>query len=147
MKYSAEKSFAKGMDAQDLLNKYRSQFSIPIKNGKEVIYFTGNSLGLQPKNAKKYVDQELQDWALMGVLGHKGAKNPWLPYHEFLTDSTAEITGSQPSEVVVMNTLTVNIHLLLVSFYRPNSSRYKILMEDCWLLITCFGMFLLVKNH
>lgn len=130
MKYSAEKSFAKGMDAQDLLNKYRSQFSIPIKNGKEVIYFTGNSLGLQPKNAKKYVDQELQDWALMGVLGHKGAKNPWLPYHEFLTDSTAEITGSQPSEVVVMNTLTVNIHLLLVSFYRPNSSRYKILMED-----------------
>ena len=76
MKYSAEKSFAKGMDAQDLLNKYRSQFSIPIKNGKEVIYFTGNSLGLQPKNAKKYVDQEIQDWASMGVLGHKEAKNP-----------------------------------------------------------------------
>ena len=130
MKYSAEKLFANGLDAQDPLSEYRSQFSIPVKNGKQVVYFMGNSLGLQPKNAKKYVDQELQDWASMGVLGHKEAKNPWVPYHEFLTDSTAEITGSQPSEVVVMNTLTVNLHLLLVSFYRPNSSRYKILIED-----------------
>ena len=109
MKYSAEKLFANGLDAQDPLSEYRSQFSIPVKNGKQVVYFMGNSLGLQPKNAKKYVDQELQDWASMGVLGHKEAKNPWVPYHEFLTDSTAEITGSQPSEVVVMNTLTVNI--------------------------------------
>ncbi|MCL4119215.1 UNVERIFIED_CONTAM: hypothetical protein GTU68_021257, partial [Idotea baltica] len=118
-------------DANDPLAHYRNQFHIPKdKDGNDWLYFTGNSLGLQPKNTQKYIQQELDDWANFGVEGHFEAKNPWMPYHEFLTDSMAKIVGAKPIEVVIMNTLTTNLHLLMVSFYRPTKSKYKIVIES-----------------
>jgi kynureninase len=93
------------------------------------LYFTGNSLGLQPKTTKDYINQELKDWASLGVEGHMHAENPWMSYHEFLTQSMAKIVGAKPLEVVVMNTLTTNLHLMMVSFYKPTKKRYKILIE------------------
>ncbi|MDB4228483.1 kynureninase, partial [Flavobacteriaceae bacterium] len=96
----------------------------------EWLYFTGNSLGLQPKITKKYIKQELDDWAKFGVEGHFEAKNPWISYHEFLTDTMAKIVGAKPIEVVVMNTLTTNLHLLMVSFYQPTKTKYKIVIES-----------------
>ncbi len=110
--------------------KYRDQFHIPLVNGKESIYLCGNSLGLQPKKVKDYVNEELEDWASLGVEGHLHARHPWLPYHEFLTKSMAELVGGHQSEVVVMNSLTVNLHLLMASFYRPDKKRFKILIES-----------------
>lgn len=121
--------FAKQLDQKDILNSYRDKFYFPQHNGKDVVYFTGNSLGLQPKATKSYLQQELDDWAKFGVEGHFLAKNPWMSYHEILTDKTAKIVGALPSEVVMMNQLTVNLHLLMVSFYRPTKQRYKILCE------------------
>ena len=122
--------FAKTQDQRDTLSKFRDQFHIPKdKSGNELIYMTGNSLGLQPKITEKYVNQELKDWAELGVQGHTNAKNPWLHYHEYLTKTMANIVGAKPIEVVVMNSLTVNLHLMMVSFYRPTKSRYKILIE------------------
>ena len=118
------------MDAGDSLRSFRELFHIPKRSdGQDAIYFTGNSLGLQPKTARGYVDQELDDWARLAVEGHMHAKNPWLLYHEFLTEPMARIIGAKPSETIVMNALTVNLHLLLVSFYRPTSQRYKIVIE------------------
>src|SRR6185312_6079854 len=100
------------------------------KKGKKAwVYLTGNSLGLQPKKVRKYIDEELNDWADLGVEGHLHAKHPWLPYHENLTAQTARLVGAKPLEVVVMNTLSVNLHLMMVSFYRPTKSRYKIIIE------------------
>ena len=131
MNFSHEESFAHKMDEQDLLKKFRDQFHIPPAHQKnQSIYFCGNSLGLQPKKAEKYVQQEINNWRLMGVKGHSKGDTPWFPYHEFLTDHTSELVGGLPSEVVVMNSLTVNIHLLMVSFYQPTKERYKILIED-----------------
>ncbi|MGH7492487.1 MAG: kynureninase [bacterium] len=122
--------FARNLDALDPLAQYRDRFHYPPpKNGHECIYFCGNSLGLQPRTVRPYVEQELRDWARLGVEGHFHAKNPWLPYHELLTEQTALLVGAQSIEVVVMNSLTVNLHLLMVSFYRPTPSRYKILIE------------------
>lgn len=121
--------FAKQLDSQDILKSYRQKFHIPQHNGENIVYFTGNSLGLQPKTTQAYLQQELNDWATYGVEGHFLAKNPWLSYHELLTDKTAKIVGGLPTEVVVMNQLTVNLHLLMVSFYRPTKQRYKILCE------------------
>ena len=121
--------FAKQLDSQDPLNSYRNKFYIPQHNGYDMVYFTGNSLGLQPKTTKDYIQQELNDWATYGVEGHFLAKNPWLSYHEILTDKTAKLVGALPTEVVMMNQLTVNLHLLMVSFYRPTKQRYKILCE------------------
>src|SRR6187549_2514968 len=95
--------------------QYRNHFHIPQVNGKESIYLCGNSLGLQPKKVKEYVNEEIDDWAALGVEGHFHAKHPWLPYHEFLTASMANLVGANRSEVVVMNTLTVNLHLLMAS--------------------------------
>jgi len=130
-KFSTEKAFAIYADKQDPLKNFRDRFHIPKdKNGKEVIYFAGNSLGLQPKAVRSYVEQELKDWEMLGVEGHLHAKNPWLPYHEFLTDQTAEITGALPEEVINMNSLTVNLHLLFTSFYRPTVNRNKIVIES-----------------
>ena len=126
---SAETDSA-SLDAADPLARFRERFFIPrATNGNEVIYLTGNSLGLQPKTARGYVEQELSDWEMLGVEGHVKAKNPWLPYHEFLTEPTSRIVGALPSETVVMNALTVNLHLLLVSFYRPTAIRRKIVIE------------------
>jgi kynureninase len=120
---------AKALDNSDKLKNYRQQFLFPQHNGKEVVYFTGNSLGLQPKTTQNYIQQELNDWAKFGVEGHFLAKNPWLSYHELLTDKMAKLVGALPQETVMMNQLTVNLHLLMVSFYRPTKSRFKILCE------------------
>lgn len=123
--------FAKEQDLIDPLAHYRTKFHIPKNSrGEEWLYFTGNSLGLQPKKTKQYIEQELDDWAKLGVEGHFEAKNPWMPYHEFLTETMAEIVGAKPIEVVIMNTLTTNLHLLMVSFYQPTKLKNKILIES-----------------
>lgn len=122
-------AFAQQADANDILKTFRERFLFPKHQGREVVYFTGNSLGLQPKNTQAFIQQELDDWAAYGVEGHFLAKNPWMHYHEFLTDKMAKIVGGKSSEVVMMNQLTVNLHLLMVSFYRPTKQRYKILCE------------------
>lgn len=128
--YKLGLDYAKQQDQNDDLSIYRNQFYIPKdKHGNDLIYMTGNSLGLQPKTTKAYIEQELEDWANLGVEGHVEAKNPWLKYHEYLTESMACIVGAKPIEVVVMNTLTVNLHLMMVSFYQPTKTRYKILIE------------------
>jgi len=130
MNYEIGESFAQKMDAQDSLKTFREKFYIPKQsNGEEVIYFTGNSLGLQPKKTRGYIEQELEDWETLGVEGHFKAKNPWMPYHELLTEQMARIVGAKPIETVVMNSLTVNLHLLMVSFYRPTATRHKIFIE------------------
>lgn len=121
--------FAKNMDEKDPLKTYREKFLFPQHNNRDVVYFTGNSLGLQPKTTQSYIQQELEDWAKFGVEGHFLAKNPWMPYHEFLTEKMAKLVGALPKETVMMNQLTVNLHLLMVSFYRPTKQRYKILCE------------------
>ena len=124
-------AYAKELDAKDPLRSYRNQFHIPKDaNGNNWLYFTGNSLGLQPKATKEYINQELSDWANFGVEGHFDAKNPWMKYHEFLTDNMAQIVGAKPIEVVIMNTLTTNLHLLMVSFYQPTKTKYKIVIES-----------------
>ena len=123
--------FALNLDRNDPLAKYRTAFHIPKdEQGNDWLYFTGNSLGLQPKSTKSAIEQELNDWANLGVEGHFEAKNPWMPYHEFLTESMAKIMGAKPIEIVVMNTLTTNLHLLMVSFYNPTKKRHKILIES-----------------
>ena len=127
--YQATAAFAANLDATDELKDYRNRFHIPSANGKSLIYFCGNSLGLQPKSTRAYLEQELTDWQNLGVEGHLHAKNPWLYYHHFLTDATARLVGAKPIEVVVMNSLTVNLNLLMISFYRPTAKRNKIMME------------------
>ncbi len=124
------RSQAEELDKRDVLAPFRDRFLIPkTPSGKESIYFCGNSLGLQSKSIRTAVNQELDDWAVFGVKGHHAAQHPWYAYHEFLTESMAEVIGAKPSETVVMNTLTVNLHLMMVSFYRPQANRYKILIE------------------
>ena len=131
MNYKDTLQFASSLDKNDSLKKYREEFHIPkTKNGEDYIYLCGNSLGLQPKRTKKLVNQEMKDWAELGVEGHFHAKNPWMPYHEFLTDNYAKIVGAKPSEVVAMNTLTVNLHLMMVSFYIPDRKRHKVIIES-----------------
>jgi kynureninase len=123
--------YAAQMDERDPLAHFRNRFHIPTtKAGEESIYLCGHSLGLQPKSARAYLEQELKDWAELGVEGHFHAKNPWLPYHRLLTEQTAALVGAEPVEIVVMNSLTVNLHLMMVSFYRPTPQRYKILIES-----------------
>ena len=129
MNYENTLTFARQTDKQDPLSKFRKQFHLLKKNEKHVIYLCGNSLGLQPKKVKAAIDQELKDWAELGVEGHFDGKNPWKYYHHFLTDKAAKVVGAKKSEVIVMNNLTTNLHLMMVSFYRPSKTRYKILME------------------
>lgn len=121
--------YAADLDDKDILSDYRHQFHIPKSNDKEVYYFTGNSLGLQPKSAQSYVQQELDDWAKFGVEGHFHAKNPWVSYHKILSGPFARLVGAKEDEVVAMNGLSVNLHLMMVSFYRPTSKRFKIICE------------------
>jgi kynureninase len=131
MLYKSGIHFAKTQDQNDPIAHYRDAFHIPkTSDGNEWLYFTGNSLGLQPKETKNHIQQELDDWANLGVEGHFEAKNPWMPYHEFLTESMAEIVGAKPIEVVIMNTLTTNLHLLMVSFYQPTKTKFKIVIES-----------------
>ena len=129
MVYQNTLVFAQQMDEADSLHEFKSYFYIPQHEGKDCIYFTGNSLGLQPRITAQYVQQELDDWAKLGVEGHFQAKHPWMPYHEIFPQQLSKIVGCKEEEVVVMNQLTVNLHLLLVSFYRPSQQRYKIICE------------------
>ena len=122
--------FAQAMDAADPLAPFREKFHIPrSSSGEECIYLCGHSLGLQPKTARAYLEQELRDWAELGVEGHFHARHPWMPYHRLLTEQTAALVGASPNEVVVMNSLTVNLHLMMASFYRPARERHKIVIE------------------
>ncbi|MFY7963925.1 MAG: kynureninase, partial [Chitinophagaceae bacterium] len=129
MNFQNTQEFAQQLDAQDELKHFRDAFYIPMMHGKEAVYFTGNSLGLQPKSTQDYVLNELEDWASLGVEGHFHARNPWMPYHEIFPQQLSKIVGCLPNEVVVMNQLTVNLHLLMVSFYRPTKTKYKIICE------------------
>lgn len=130
MKFERSLAFAKSLDKSDSLKSFRNLFHIPKVDGKTSIYLTGNSLGLQPKTTKKFVNEELEDWASLGVEGHEHSRRPWLYYHKFSKKSLAKIVGAKPSEVVAMNQLTVNLHLMMVSFYRPTKERYKIITES-----------------
>lgn len=131
MKYSNSLTFAKAQDEVDILQSFREQFHFPLhSDGTRKLYFCGNSLGLQPKQTSAYVQQELEDWAKYGVEGHTGAKHPWLTAHEDLAQPMAKIVGAKPKEVVIMNTLTVNLHLMMVSFYKPTKKKFKILIES-----------------
>ncbi len=123
--------FAKSLDKSDELRNYRNEFYIPKnKDGQDSIYLCGNSLGLQPKGVDSIMHQELADWKELGVEGHVHAKNPWVSYEELLTEGLANVVGAKPSEVVAMNTLSVNLHLMMASFYRPTKERFKIVIEE-----------------
>jgi kynureninase len=122
--------FAVAMDERDLLKEFRERFLFPTAAGGDCVYLCGHSLGLQPRTAAAYIEQELRDWAQLGVKGHFRAKNPWMPYHRLLTEQTAELVGAKPLEVVVMNSLTVNLHLMMVSFYCPTPGKHKIILES-----------------
>ena len=130
MTFQNTREFAQSLDAQDELRKYRDEFHFPHVNGKQVIYFTGNSLGLQPKRTKTYVDEVMNDWANLAVEGHFYSDKPWWDYQERFAVPLSDIVGAKPKEVGVMNTLTVNLHLLMVSFYNPTPQKYKIICEE-----------------
>jgi kynureninase len=128
--FRATKEFGASQDTRDALASFRKRFHIPKKpDGSDCIYLCGHSLGLQPKSTREYVEQELQDWSRLGVEAHFHARNPWMPYHEILTESISRLVGALPIEVVAMNSLTVNLHLMMASFYRPTAKRNKILIE------------------
>lgn len=130
MIFEHNRGFAQRLDEDDSLKDFRQLFHFPTqKNGSDFLYFCGNSLGLQPRTAKQALDSELEDWANLGVEGHFHGKKPWFHYHKFLTEYSAELVGARDHEVVIMNQLTVNLHLLMVSFYKPTKSRFKIIME------------------
>ncbi len=129
MSFEFSLEFAKSMDQKDPLRSYRNQFYFPkTANGKDKVYFSGNSLGLQPKSTRSYVEQEMKDWETLAVKGHFLSKNPWYTYQRILKKGLAECVGAQEHEVTAMNSLTANLHFLFVSFYRPTKQRYKILM-------------------
>jgi kynureninase len=131
MDYRLGLEFAEQQDRDDPLAHWRDHFHIPMRaDGTDELYLCGNSLGLQPKRTPSYVLEELQKWQQLGVRGHVESCHPWVPYHEFLAENTAVLVGAQPREVVTMNSLTVNLHLMMVSFYRPSTERHKILIED-----------------
>lgn len=130
VRYEAGQEFAQQMDAQDPLANFRDGFHIPKKkDGADCVYLCGHSLGLEPKSAASYLTQELNDWAQLGVEGHFRGKHPWVTYHRLLTKQTAELVGAEALEVVVMNSLTINLHLMMASFYRPTVDRHKIVIE------------------
>jgi kynureninase len=129
MQFQNTLAFAQQLDANDPLSTFRQQFIIPSKEGKEQVYFLGNSLGLQPKRTKDYIQQIMNDWAALGVESFFHAKEPWMDYHDKLTSTLSTVVGCLPHEVSVMNNLSVNLHLMLVSFYRPQGKRFKILCE------------------
>ena len=127
--FQTGEDFALATDERDPLKQFRERFLFPKTATGDCVYLCGHSLGLQPKTAARYIEQELKDWAQLGVEGHFQAKNPWMPYHRLLTEQTAELVGAKPLEVVVMNSLTVNLHLMMVSFYRPTPVKHKIVVE------------------
>ena len=129
MQYENSRAYAQSLDKEDPLKDFRNQFHIPQHQGKDAIYFTGNSLGLQPKSTRKFVEEELKSWQELGVEGHFDGKRPWMYYHKFSKEQLAKTVGAKPSEVVSMNNLTSNLHFMMVSFYRPTKQRYKIITE------------------
>jgi kynureninase len=131
MTFSTEERFAHQLDAEDSLSRFRERFHLPLgKDGRPQIYFAGNSLGLMPKPAREIVEQELHDWATLGVDAHLDGTTAWYSYHETLREPMARLIGAKPIEVICMNSLTVNLHLMLATFYRPTKLRFKILMEE-----------------
>ncbi|NJB70739.1 kynureninase [Saonia flava] len=130
MQFENTLKFAQKLDSEDKLHDYKNEFHFPQVNGKDVIYFTGNSLGLQPKCTQSYIDEVMTDWKNLAVEGHFHSKKPWWDYHERLAEPLSEIVGAKTEEVSVMNTLTANLHFLMVSFYRPTKKRFKILCEE-----------------
>src|SRR6266487_1965667 len=131
MHFSADEDFALQLDGEDPLRQFREKFHLPLgKDGRPLIYFAGNSLGLMPKSARQVVEEELDNWAKLGVEAHHAAGTPWYSDHEALREPTARLAGAKPLEVICMNSLTVNLHLMTATFYRPTKSRFKILMED-----------------
>src|SRR5213594_1432623 len=131
MTFSPQEDFALQLDAEDQLRGFRDRFYLPLgKDGQPVIYFAGNSLGLMPKSARQIVEEELDNWATLGVDAHHATGTPWYSYHETLREPTARLVGAKPLEVICMNSLTVNLHLMMATFYRPTKSRFKILMEE-----------------
>src|SRR5213596_3697603 len=131
MQFSAAEDFAKRLDAEDPLRDFREKFYLPFgKDGKPVIYFSGNSLGLMPKSVRQIVEEELHNWATLGVDAHHATGTPWYSYHEALREPISRLVGAKPLEVICMNSLTVNLHLMMATFYRPTKSRFKILMEE-----------------
>src|SRR5256884_7926238 len=131
MHFSGDEDVARQLDAEDPLRGFRENFSLPLgNNGKPVIYFAGNSLGLMPKSARQIVDEELDNWGKLGVDAHHATETPWYSYHEVLREPMARLVGAKPHEVICMNSLTVNLHLMMATFYHPTKSRFKILMED-----------------
>jgi len=131
MQFSTDESFAKELDAEDPMHSFRQNFHLPVGNDSQpLIYFAGNSLGLMPKSARAIVEEELDNWAKLGVDAHHAAGTPWYSYHDALREPTARIVGAKPVEVICMNSLTVNLHLMMATFYRPTKARFKILMED-----------------
>src|ERR1700720_4717481 len=131
MTFSSDENFARQLDREDPLRDFREKFYLPLgKDGKQLIYFAGNSLGLMPKSARQIVDEELDNWARLGVDAHHATGTPWYSYHETLREPTARLIGAKPVEVICMNSLTVNLHLMMATFYRPTKSRFKIIMEE-----------------
>jgi kynureninase len=131
MQFSNDENFAKQLDADDPLRSFREKFHLPLrKNGEPLIYFAGNSLGLMPKSARDVIEEELDNWAKYGVEAHHTAGTPWYSYHESLREPTARLVGAKPLEVICMNSLTVNLHLMMATFYGPTKTRFKVLMED-----------------
>ena len=131
MTFSTHEDFALELDREDSLRDFRKKFYLPLgKDGKPLIYFAGNSLGLMPKAARQIVEEELDNWARLGVDAHHATGTPWYSYHEALREPTARLVGAKPLEVICMNSLTVNLHLMMATFYRPTKSRFKILVED-----------------
>ncbi len=129
--FQPDEAFALDLDARDPLHSYRSRFLIPAKpDGSPVIYFCGHSLGLQPKAVRLLVEQELDDWSRLGVEAHFHGRTPWYSYHELFRESGSRLVGALPGEVVMMNSLTVNLHLMLATFYRPDGRRHKILIDE-----------------
>lgn len=146
-RFSTDISFAIEADKNDPLASYREQFHFPVKNGKPVIYFCGNSLGLQGKNVQEAVQTELDSWRELAIDGFRSGAHPWLYYQEYLTPAMAKIVGAAPHEVTIMNTLTVNLHLLLLSFYRPTAERKFILMEKGAFPSDQYAMETLVRHY
>lgn len=131
MTFSADEQFALQLDSEDPLRDFRGKFYLPLgEDGKPLIYFAGNSLGLMPKTGRSIVEEELENWAKFGVDAHHAAGTPWYTYHEALREPAARLVGAKPLEVICMNSLTVNLHLMMATFYRPTKSRFKILMEQ-----------------
>lgn len=147
MQFENNQAFAADLDKEDPLSSFRNRFIIPQEAGKEKVYFLGNSLGLQPKATEKYIGEIMGDWARYGVESFFEAANPWMDYHNRLTPTLGEVVGALPHEITVMNNLTVNLHLMLVSFYRPQGKRYKILCETKAFPSDQYMMETHVKHH